>query len=227
MGARHVAAAFAQWGSLPDRPFRLLAYMALVAKDATVEPAYWGGRDGLCLGLGIEPTPNGHRIARRAIRDLVEAGAIERRYVGHSTKRSEYRLILTATKGDGSVPLCGTHSTSDDETEGGHESPPKGGHLSPKRGTQAVEKGDTTVPPRKKRNTRSEEEEEISSVQVSTDRACEPTTDEIDLLSAKRILKDEFEDLGRALTRQSPAGVTGDDAIIWAAMQVLARREAS
>lgn len=227
MGARHVSAAFAQWGSLPDRPFRLLTYMALVAKDSTAQPTYWGGRDGLCIGLGVEATPSGHRVARRAIADLEAAGAIERKYVGHSRKRSEYRLVLTPAKGDTTVPLSPADNPDEADDEGGRTSPPKGGQIRSERGTDLVEKGDTSVPPRKKRNTRSEEEEEISPTQVSTDRACEPTTDEIDLLSAKRILKDEFEDLGRALTRQSPGGVTGDDAIIWAAMQVLAKREAS
>ena len=64
MGARHVAAAFAQWGSLPDRPFRLLAYMALVAKDSTAQPTYWGGRDGLCVGLGVEATQLVAQLAR-------------------------------------------------------------------------------------------------------------------------------------------------------------------
>ena len=222
MGARHVAAAFAQWGSLPDRPFRLLAYMALVAKDSTAQPTYWGGRDGLCVGLGVEATPSGHRVARRAIADLEAAGAIERKYVGHSRKRSEYRLVLTPAKGDGGVPLSPADNPDEADAEGGRTSPPKGGQIRSERGTDLVEKGDTSVPPRKKRNTRSEEEEEISPTQVSTDRACEPTTSDLNLLQAKRILRDTFEDNGRALIQRRPFGMSTDDGAIWAAYQVLA-----
>ena len=222
MGARHVAAAFAQWGSLPDRPFRLLAYMALVAKDSTTQPTYWGGRDGLCVGLGVEATPSGHRVARRAIADLEAAGAIERKYVGHSRKRSEYRLVLTPAKGDTTVPLSPEDNPSAADDEGGRTSPPKGGQIRSERGTGLVEKGDTSVPPRKKRNTRSEEEEEISPTQVSTDRACEPTTSDLNLLQAKRILRDTFEDNGRDLIQRRPFGMSTDDGAIWAAYQVLA-----
>ena len=67
MGAAHVSAVYAQWSHLPDRPFRLLAYMALIAKDATPEPAYWGGRDGLCIALGLPASdvPLGSRFAGR------------------------------------------------------------------------------------------------------------------------------------------------------------------
>ena len=222
MGARHVAAAFAQWGSLPDRPFRLLAYMALVAKDSTAQPTYWGGRDGLCVGLGVAATPSGHRVARRAIADLEAAGAIERKYVGHGRKRSEYRLILTPSKGDATVPLSPVDNPDEADDEGGRTSPPKGGQIRSERGTDLVEKGDTSVPPRKKRNTRSEEEEEISPTQVSTDRACEPTTSDLNLLQAKRILRDTFEDNGRALIHRRPFGMSTDDGAIWAAYQVLA-----
>lgn len=222
MGARHVAAAFAQWGSLPDRPFRLLAYMALVAKDSTAQPTYWGGRDGLCVGLGVEATPSGHRVARRAIADLEAAGAIERKYVGHSRKRSEYRLVLTPAKGDTTVPLSPADNPDETDDEGGRTSPPKGGQIRSERGTDLVEKGDTSVPPRKKKNTRSEEEEEISPTQVSTDRACEPTTSDLNLLQAKRILRDTFEDNGRDLIQRRPFGMSTDDGAIWAAYQVLA-----
>lgn len=222
MGARHVAAAFAQWGSLPDRPFRLLAYMALVAKDSTAQPTYWGGRDGLCVGLGVEATPSGHRVARRAIADLEAAGAIERKYVGHSRKRSEYRLVLTPAKGDTTVPLSPADNPDEADDKGGRTSPPKGGQIRSERGTDLVEKGDASVPPRKKRNTRSEEEEEISPTQVSTDRACEPTTSDLNLLQAKRILRDTFEDNGRDLIQRRPFGMSTDDGAIWAAYQVLA-----
>ena len=131
MGAAHVSAVYAQWSHLPDRPFRLLAYMALIAKDATPEPAYWGGRDGLCLGLGLPASDVSYRIVRRAVADLIAAGALERVMVGHNGKRSEYRIHVTGPKADTSVPL----QADVDKSLGGQDSPPKGGHLSPGRGT--------------------------------------------------------------------------------------------
>ena len=74
MGASHVSACYAQWSHLPDRPFRLLTYMALIAKDATPEPTFWGGRDAMCLALGLDPDPISYRVARRAVRSCENMG---------------------------------------------------------------------------------------------------------------------------------------------------------
>src|SRR5689334_11532228 len=95
MGARLVSLAFTRWSHLPDRPFRLLTHMALIVKDQTPNPTYWGGRDAMCQALGI-PTQDtsSHTAVKRAIRKLIDSGAIKRTYAGHVYKRSEYLLTL-------------------------------------------------------------------------------------------------------------------------------------
>lgn len=225
MGASHVAAVYAQWRQLPDRPFRVLAYMALIAKDATPQPTYWGGRDGLCVALGLEASPTSYRIARRAVADLLEAGALERKYTGHAGKRSEYRVMVTPRKGDASVLQMPVDNPTSTEGEGGQDSPPEGGRLSPQRGTPESAKGDTTVPPRKMRNTRSESEEEISSTHSSTDRACEPNA--MTEIEARRVIRNGTDDNGHALRKRAPLGIAGADLTIWCAQQILNSQEAS
>lgn len=218
MGASHVSAVYAQWSHLPDRPFRLLAYMALIAKDATPEPAYWGGRNGLCIGLGLPASDVSYRIARRAVADLITAGALERVMLGHNGKRSEYRVHVGGPKADTSVPL----QADVDNPKGGRVSPPKGGHLSPGRGTPESAKGDTTVPPRTTKNTKSENEEEISpSVCTSPSAREDETTDEISLLEAKRIVR-EFVDRGGVLVEVlADCEVWGSTArTVWAAAKI-------
>src|SRR3954452_2490781 len=85
MGAGNVSAAYAVWSHrLKDqhRAFRVLLYMANVAKDGDTPPRFWGGRDALALALGRRPTtkPQQHaayEAARAAVDELVAVGAIE------------------------------------------------------------------------------------------------------------------------------------------------------
>lgn len=191
MGAAHVSAVYARWGHLPHRPFRLLVYMALIAKDSTPNPTFWGGRDGLCIGLGLPANDTGHRVARRAIADLEAAGAIERAYTGHNGKRSEYTIVLGSPKGDKGVPLKGQESSD----KGGQESPPKGGQKRASRGTPVSGKGDTSVPPRNTEEERSEKEEEISSSTKPSPTADDDktTSPEITPLEAKRIVREAID----------------------------------
>ncbi len=223
MGARHVSDVYAQWSHLADRPFRVLVYMALVAKDASTEPAYWGGREGLCIALGLPETDTSYRIARRAVHDLESAGAIERKYRGHAGKRSEYRVVVTPRKGDTTVPL----TPVDNEDKGGHHSPPKGGHLSPQRGTPESAKGDTTVPPRTMRSTRSESEEEHSSPKVTQESAPAGTANDIDQVRAKRVIRSYVDHGGDLPTLQgdAPDGLSKTDREIWVARAILATKE--
>lgn len=92
MGAQLVAATFANWRTLNDRPFRLLAHMALTCLDDAKKPTYYGGRDQMAWAIGAEPNSAGWQAAHRCIAELVDAGAIERALYGHSGKRSEYVL---------------------------------------------------------------------------------------------------------------------------------------
>ena len=227
MGARWVAAAYATWnGELPDPAFRLLVYMALVCKDADAEPTFWKGRRALAFGIGRGVEENQEipkatlQAIKRALQTLTKAGAIEAVYGGWRGKNTEYRLHLMVP-GKGYAPRTSLDECSDEERGTPHV-PERGTPGDPKGVRPTVQRGTPGVPPRKKRNTRSEEEEEISPTQVSTDRACEPTTSDLNLLQAKRILRDTFEDNGRALIHRRPFGMSTDDGAIWAAYQVLA-----
>lgn len=106
MGAQLVNKCYTFWTDLPDRPFRLLAYMSLVAKDTNAKPTFWGGRASLAGALGLDPeNPSSARMVSRAIAHLVDVGAVARAYVGHHNKRSEYLLTLDKMpkKGDSAV----------------------------------------------------------------------------------------------------------------------------
>jgi hypothetical protein len=100
MGAQLVARVYVHWAALPDRPFRLLVHMALVVKDASTVPTYWGGRDAMAQALGLAPSPAAHQSVKRAMRAIIASGAAEIGYHGHAGKRTEYVLTLdpTATK---------------------------------------------------------------------------------------------------------------------------------
>jgi hypothetical protein len=52
MGATNVQTVYARWGHLPDRAFRLLAYMALVTMDSDTLPKFWQGRESMAVALG-------------------------------------------------------------------------------------------------------------------------------------------------------------------------------
>jgi hypothetical protein len=76
MGAGNVKAVYALWADLPDRPFRVLAYMALTAKDADDPPMFWGGRESLAVAIGRKVSPNDSeasvRTTFRAVRSAVK-----------------------------------------------------------------------------------------------------------------------------------------------------------
>jgi hypothetical protein len=52
MGAGNVKLVYGLWGHLPDRAFRLLAYMALSSLDTDEPPRFWGGREAAAIALG-------------------------------------------------------------------------------------------------------------------------------------------------------------------------------
>jgi hypothetical protein len=93
MGASLAVRVYKEWAELPDKPFRLLVGIALTIKDHDQDPSYWGGRDAMCLFLGL---PVGeaasYQTVTRTVRVLVNAGALERLYFGHAGARSKYRL---------------------------------------------------------------------------------------------------------------------------------------
>ena len=52
MGAQNVGLVYLYWSHLADRPFRVLAYMALVSMDTDCPPRYWGGYPALARAIG-------------------------------------------------------------------------------------------------------------------------------------------------------------------------------
>lgn len=130
MGARLVAATYAYWSHLPDRPFRALVYMALVSRDDDKHPLFFGGRGSIAVALGGRDDESGRQSVKRCMRALVEAGAVTRHYTGHAGKRSEYRINVK--KGPVDIPVDGVDSPGErgsvDDPQRGSLSDPKGGH---------------------------------------------------------------------------------------------------
>lgn len=105
MGTGNARAVFGIWGRLPDKPFRVLAFMALTVLDEHEPPIFWGGREYLSVGIGRPapaagtPEANRQRAAifesiRDAISQLVAAGAIIRVTDPKPGQTAEYQLIL-------------------------------------------------------------------------------------------------------------------------------------
>lgn len=161
MGAQLVSRVFVSWGHLPDRPFRLLAHMALVVKDAHPKPTYWGGRDAMAQALGLDPSPAAHQSVKRAMRALVTAGAAEVAYYGHTGKRTEYLLTLDRT------PV-------DNAGKGVTQRPAEGVTQRPKRGSLSDSEGGHSPTPLGTTTTGARQEhgeEETSVPKVSTSRS--------------------------------------------------------
>lgn len=102
MGARLVGKAYAFAANNPLKPneFRLLAWMALTAKDTDQPPRYFASREESALGLGIfvsdaEPgkRDSAFELVRKAIAGLVDAEAIERVKRGRVGQRAEFTIL--------------------------------------------------------------------------------------------------------------------------------------
>lgn len=138
MGAQLVSRVYTSWSHLPDRPFRLLCHMALIVKDSTKKPTYWGGRDAMAQALGMEPGDAAYQSVKRAVRQIISAGAAEVALHGHAGKRTEYVLTLTG-KGVTERPARGSvndpQSGSPTDPQRGSLSDPSAGHSVTPQGT--------------------------------------------------------------------------------------------
>ncbi|WP_314324639.1 hypothetical protein [Paenarthrobacter ilicis] len=110
-------AAFEQWPKLSDRAFRVLVYMAKEARDEGI-PVYWGGWGklatealGKCLperspGMSEAEFEQATRsavksqqeIVRRAVAELVRAGAIRPEGRGRTGSNARYALVMDPDK---------------------------------------------------------------------------------------------------------------------------------
>lgn len=140
MGAGNVKLVYARWASLPDGPFRVLAYMALVSLDDDNPPRFWGGREALALATGrivadrltTDPAEIAARRAAfkavgRMLAALKDAGAITLEAAAHTNRNAVYRLDLgltgarsVGTSRPESPPLDGYQSTESTPLTGDH-----------------------------------------------------------------------------------------------------------
>lgn len=103
MGARLVTLVLMRWAQLGDAEFRLLVRMAHTALDersgSTPAATYFGGHELLAATMRSQggSLATTLRRVRKAITNLVEAGAIERVGVAHAGVQQVYRLTLEAT----------------------------------------------------------------------------------------------------------------------------------
>lgn len=94
--------------NLGNTAARLFLHMALECWDDRDNPAgqtprlYFAGRESSAIALGFLAPDNGseaaHRAVKRAIRELVDAGAIVRLRAGRSGQTAEYELILDSSR---------------------------------------------------------------------------------------------------------------------------------
>jgi hypothetical protein len=87
---------------------RLLVHMALECWDDGDSPGaheprrYYAGRESSAIALGFLAPANGseaaHRATKRAIKELIEAGAITRIRAGRNGSTSEYELVLDSSR---------------------------------------------------------------------------------------------------------------------------------
>lgn len=104
MGAGNVKLVYARWAGLPDLPFRVLAYMALVSKDEDSKPCFWGGWEALALAAGRtvpdrSDDPEDTKARRAALKavnaatkTLIDRGAVRVKVVAAPGRNATYEL---------------------------------------------------------------------------------------------------------------------------------------
>lgn len=95
MGARLVSLALQpEWATLSPTARLVLVGMCHTARDKEAEgvPArtYWGGHGHLSIVITGDDTPAGRQRVKRAIGELIEAGAIERIGSAHRARQMTY-----------------------------------------------------------------------------------------------------------------------------------------
>jgi hypothetical protein len=227
MGAGSVALVYARWAHLPDRPFRLLVYMALVTLDDDDPPRYWAGRELLAAALGrivpgepdpADKTPRAEEFRRmraadfqavkNALRPLFNAGVVVVDATPGPRRNAVYRLTLGVSTGKVSP------------TEQGRPGLPTG-KVSP------TEQGRPGLPPM-----RMDEEEEQGGtrspeVTTSPDPVDNPTGETESAYSQAASILERLPDLGADLLSRVPTGTLRERIITAAAIYLAQNTEAS
>ena len=97
----HMKQVWAIWGELPDRPFRVLLYMAMRLPDAEESPRWYGSQDELAVAIGDAAAVDGPQrktVLRRvstAVAALVDAGALDVLQRAAPGRRPVYELRVS------------------------------------------------------------------------------------------------------------------------------------
>ncbi len=222
MGATNVQLAYARWSHLPDRAFRLLAFMCLVSMDGEDPPRFWQGRESMALALGrmvpdepadsdVSARAEAFRKARRAdfeavksaLRDLRNSGVVVVHKPAARGRNAVYALHLLAATGKGEPVERGRVSLSTGKGE------PVNGVGQPYPLGERGERG---------------EDEETKSPQVVTSPAPSTTgqAETMNYSAASRLLQTATADLGAYWMSQVPDDVVGYEARVLAAAQLFA-----
>lgn len=167
MGAGNVKEVFVRWSHLDHAPFRLLAYMAIVAQDNGDPPLFYQGQESCAMALGMSPDADAKaraaafRGVRRHIETLIKAKCIERIRPAGPGRNAEYALRLSMER----------RTLSDLQTEDGERPPSGGKRRTPSAtngGRSAAQRrtlGGTTAdgerPPKEKQDYRTKEQDEV------------------------------------------------------------------
>lgn len=101
MGMGHIKSAYALWGELPDRQFRMFIYMAMRLPDEIDDPIWFGTQEELAVAIGKSPEEVKERPAtvkrevRRMLKSLVDYGALSLERAEAPGRRAEYRLCTS------------------------------------------------------------------------------------------------------------------------------------
>jgi hypothetical protein len=150
--------------------------MSLTCLDGDKKPRYYGGRAAMAFAIHVEETAAGWQAVHRCVKVLVDSGAIERDYFGHSGKRSEYLVKVRDRPAKGVTQSIAKGVTSSTERVS----------LSEAVGIDSVTPLGTTEEPTNEhiRNHPSRSEGEYRARAVA--RAKEPRVSPIDQLMSKR-----------------------------------------
>jgi hypothetical protein len=188
VGAGNVKLVYARWALLPDLPFRVLVFMALIIPDANKPPRYWDRWEALALSLGRvvpdEADDDAVRLERqaalravnRATGALVRAKAVTVEQRASPGRTTVYRLNLEMA--DAYRPPLKSQPSMEHRTP----SVQNGGRLPSEHRTPNVRTPDAKRPSPRKEEEEERTEERNESADVRTDvtgpRASESATED-------------------------------------------------
>jgi hypothetical protein len=172
MGVKLATAAYTWWTHIPDRPFRLLVHMCLIAKDTDDNPKFYGAREQMILALGLPDAPTSDQMVSRAVRQLLDSGALVRATNARFGRRAEFWVrVKNRPQLDSTVKQSLTPESSNSLTPESKQVDPSGKHRLTPQSTQGV---------LLKPSTQENGEEETSSRNSGVPRATQPVRGKAD-----------------------------------------------